>query len=101
MLWWSWYYTHTYQSWNGYLSQVTKKINRRTVPFVQAMEDVRYLAVQERNYMILKAVCDSEAPELFDTLRARYQQEDFFVSYYRATTGKANGDGRPSGSRFF
>lgn len=65
------------------------------------MEDVRYLAVQERNYMILKAVCDSEAPELFDTLRARYQQEDFFVSYYRATTGKANGDGRPSGSRFF
>ena len=45
---------------------------RRTLPFVQAMEDVRYVAVQERNFMILKAICDFEDPALFDLYRNRY-----------------------------
>ena len=43
---------------------------------MQAMEDIKFLAIQERNFMILKAVCDSENPELFDLYRSRYNQED-------------------------
>ena len=41
------------------------------------MEDVRFVAIQERNYMILKAVCDISNPQYFDLLRNRYNQEDF------------------------
>ena len=52
------------------------KVNRRTVPFVQAMEDVKYVALQERNSMILKSICDNENPELFNLFRNRYNQED-------------------------
>ena len=41
------------------------------------MEDVRYVAIQERNYMMLKAICDSECPENFEIYRKQYNQEDF------------------------
>jgi hypothetical protein len=41
------------------------------------MEDIRFVAIQERNFMILKAICDFEDPRLFDLFRARYTQEDF------------------------
>ena len=40
---------------------------------VQAMEDVRFCAIQERNYMLLKAVCDSDGPEMFEAYRQRYR----------------------------
>ena len=51
---------------------MTRKVNRRTLPFVQAMEDVRFCAIQERNYMILKAICDVSDPRMFDLFRSRY-----------------------------
>ena len=56
---------------------MNRKINRKVLPFIQAMEDVRYVAVQERNYMILKAICDREDPRYFELMRPRYNQEDF------------------------
>ena len=64
------------------------------------MEDVRFCAVQERNYMILKAVCDYAEPDAWDTLRSRYNQEDHFLSYYRGTTMRNHYDGRFGSSRF-
>eukprot|EP00352_Strombidinopsis_acuminata_P008421 CAMPEP_0176361332 /NCGR_PEP_ID=MMETSP0126-20121128/17674_1 /TAXON_ID=141414 ORGANISM="Strombidinopsis acuminatum, Strain SPMC142" /NCGR_SAMPLE_ID=MMETSP0126 /ASSEMBLY_ACC=CAM_ASM_000229 /LENGTH=89 /DNA_ID=CAMNT_0017716847 /DNA_START=323 /DNA_END=592 /DNA_ORIENTATION=- len=65
------------------------------------MEDVRFCAIQERNYMILKAVCDYVDPECFEHYRARYHQEDHFVSYYRGTTMRNHYDGRYGGGRFW
>ena len=64
------------------------------------MEDVRYLAVQERNYMVLKAVCDYSDPRSFEFFRSRYNQEDYFVSYYRGTTMRNHYDGRYGTGRF-
>jgi len=65
------------------------------------MEDIRFVAIQERNYMILKAICDREDPRLFDLFRSRYNQEDMFVSYYTGTTMKNFYDGKVGRSRFF
>ena len=53
----------------------TAQIFSRIIPFVQAMEDVRLCAIQEKNYLILQSICVS-APELFEELRRRYNQED-------------------------
>ena len=64
------------------------------------MEDVRFIAIQERNYMILKAICDRTDPRYFDLFRSRYNQEDLFVSYYIGTTMRNYYDGRMGRSRF-
>ena len=50
----------------------TRKMFRRVVPFVQAMEDVRFVALQERNYMILKAISDAKDPRYMQEFRSRY-----------------------------
>ena len=98
---WSAYYLYHKHALAMHLQEESRKAYRRTVPFVQAMEDVRFCAVQERNYMILKAVCDYVEPGSFDVLRSRYHQEDFFLSYYRGTTMRNHYDGRYGGSRFW
>ena len=51
--------------------------------------------------MILKAICDFEDPALFELFRSRYNQEDFYVSYYRGSTMKNFYDGRIGAGRFF
>ena len=40
------------------------------------MEDIRFVAIQEKNYMIIKAICDIEDPSMFEVVRTRYNQED-------------------------
>ena len=97
---WAGYYLYHKHNLALHLQEETKKAYRRTLPFIQAMEDVRYLAVQERNYMILKAVCDYSDPRAFEFFRSRYNQEDHFVSYYRGTTMRNHYDGRYGSSRF-
>ena len=44
--------------------------------------------------MILKAICDRADPRMFDLFRARYNQEDLFVSYYQGSTMKNYYDGK-------
>ena len=79
----------------------TKKAYRRTIPFVQAMEDVRFVALQERNYMILKAICDYKDPRWFEFLRTRYNQEDVFSTAVRGSLGRTGYDGRFGSARYF
>ena len=83
-----------------HLQEETKRAYRRTLPFVQAMEDVRFCALQERNYMILKAVCDYTDPRSFELFRSRYNQEDHFLSYYRGSTMRNHYDGRYGSGRY-
>ena len=64
------------------------------------MEDVKYLAILRRNYMIMKAVCDQSNPEMFELFRSRYNQEDFFLSYTRGVTMKNYYDGRYGSERY-
>lgn len=42
------------------------------------MEDVRYVALHQRNYMILKGICDYHDPRYFEFMRKRYHAEDIF-----------------------
>ena len=95
------YHVYRKHSISVHLQEKTRKAYRRTLPFVQAMEDVRYCAIQERNYMILRALCDVSAPEKFELMRSRYNQEDHFLSYYRGSTAKNFYDGRYGTSRMF
>ena len=101
MMFWSGYYIYHRQALNQHLQEQTRKAYRRTLPFVQAMEDVRFCALQERNYMILRAVCDYSDPRMFALFRSRYNQEDHFVSYYHGTSMKSHYDGRFGSGRFW
>ena len=69
---WAGYYLYHKSALAMHLQEETKRAYRRTLPFVQAMEDVRFCALQERNYMILKAVCDYTDPRSFELFRSRY-----------------------------
>ena len=69
---WVGYYLYHRHSLSTHLQERTRKAFRRTVPFIQAMEDIKYIALQERNYMILKAICDYKDPKMFEFLRKRY-----------------------------
>ena len=72
MQFWAGYYLYHKNALAMHLQEETKRAYRRTLPFVQAMEDIRYVAVTERNYMILKSVCDYSDPRAFEFLRSRY-----------------------------
>ena len=101
MAFWGTYYLRAKMGFQQFNAEVTKRALRKTVPFVQAMEDIRFTAIQERNYMILKAICDVENPDLFEVYRQRYNQEDFFLSYIRGSTAKNYYDGRYGTSRWW
>lgn len=62
-----------------YILEKDKEMNEYLLPFVQAMEDIRFTADEQRNYMIHKAVADQYSPALFDHMRKRYYQDDIFV----------------------
>ena len=53
-----------------------KQMFRLVVPFVQAMEDLRFTALEQKNYMVTKAMCDMKNPSYFENVRWRYHQED-------------------------
>lgn len=67
-----------------YLAEVEKDMHRKIVPFVSAMEDLRFTAIEQRNYMINKAIADQYSPALFEHLRKRFYQEDVFIQTPRA-----------------
>lgn len=62
-----------------FLYEKDKEMYEYLVPFIQAMEDVRFTANEQRSYMINKAVADQYSPALFDHMRKRFYQEDVFV----------------------
>ena len=40
------------------------------------MEDVKFTALEQRNFMIIKSLADSINPYMWDNIRWRYHQED-------------------------
>lgn len=52
------------------------KTMRYILPFVQAMEDVRFTAVDMQNYMVAKSIADSKAPYYWDNIRKKYNMDD-------------------------
>jgi hypothetical protein len=46
------------------------------MPFVQAMENLRYTALDQKNYMVVKAIADNQGPNVFENIRWRFHQED-------------------------
>ena len=46
------------------------------MPFVQAMENIRYTSLEQKNYMIQKSIADVTHPAYFENLRWRFHQED-------------------------
>ena len=65
------------------------------------MEDVRHCALQERNYMLAKAISDVDDPRMFENIRNRYNQEDIYVSYLRGAQQKYHYDGNFNNTRFW
>jgi hypothetical protein len=70
-----------------YFYEMEKDMHLKVAPFIQAMENLRYTAVEQRNYMIQKAVCDQYSPALFELMRKRYHNDDIFVQPYLPVWG--------------
>jgi hypothetical protein len=62
-----------------FLREEENKLFRQIMPFVQAMEDVRFTAMDQKNYMVLKAMVDTLQPGNFENIRHRFNQEDIYV----------------------
>ena len=98
---WCGFYIYHRHSNTVHLQGKTRKCFRRVVPFVQAMEDVRFVALHERNYMILKAICDYTDPKVFEFFRARYNQNDFYQDHVRGASARHGYDGRFGNGRYW
>jgi hypothetical protein len=48
----------------------------KLLPFNQSLEIVRFVALEQRNYLIIKSLADSIHENMFDNIRWRYHQED-------------------------
>ena len=59
-----------------FVKEQERNIFRLILPFVQAMEDLRFTAIEQKNYMITKAVSDTIHPGVFEHVRWRFHQED-------------------------
>ncbi len=68
-----------------FVREEERKLFKLILPFVQAMEDIRFTALDQKNYMVLKAVSDAVQPGHFDNVRWRYHQEDVYVPECRYT----------------
>ena len=65
------------------------------------MEDIRYVALEQRNYMILKAICDAKDPRHFEFMRKRWNQDDMFMKIVKGSTLRMGYDGRFGQSRYW
>lgn len=65
----------------AFVRQQEVKMFRTVLPFVQAMEDVRLTANDQKNYMLIKAISDLRDPRFFENVRWRFHQEDIFVPH--------------------
>lgn len=52
---------------------------KQILPFVKAMDEIRHTAVEQRSYMLNKAIADRYSPNLFEHIRKRFYQEDILV----------------------
>lgn len=59
-----------------FVREEERKLYRHILPFVQAMEDVRFTALEQKTYMVNKAISDATQPGHFENIRWRYHQED-------------------------
>ena len=65
------------------------------------MEDVKYVALEQRNYMILKAICDYNGDaQTFEFLRTRYNQNDQFNYHVKGYSLRTGIDGRFGTARY-
>lgn len=67
---------------NNFDNEIEKREVSKIAPFVQAMEDLRFTANEQRQYMINKAIADKYSPGLFKHLRQRYYCEDIFYDEF-------------------
>ena len=59
-----------------FVREEERKLFRLILPFVQALEDIRFSAIDQKNYMVIKAMSDATQPGQFENIRWRYHQED-------------------------
>jgi hypothetical protein len=65
-----------------YVRDQERKLFRVILPFVQAMEDLRYTALEMKNYMVIKSISDALNPSYFEHIRWRFHQEDILYIFY-------------------
>jgi hypothetical protein len=49
---------------------------RLILPFNQALEDLRYTAIEQKNYMVIKLLADNIDPSVFENIIKRYNADD-------------------------
>jgi len=89
-------YDRTLKKDRDYESDREKKIFSKIAPFVQAMEDLRYTADEQRNLMINKAIADKYSPALFKHINKRFYQDDLFINEVIYQWRNTGAGGRPN-----
>lgn len=56
----------------------TKKQQRKAAPFLQAMEDIRYLAMEDRSHILIDELFSKESDEFRANLKSPYFQKDIW-----------------------
>lgn len=69
-----------------FLREEEKKLMSAIIPFNQAMEDLRFTALEQKQYMINKSMADQYSPGFFEKIRQRFNQEDIYVDLLRKST---------------
>ena len=46
------------------------------LPFTQALEDLRYTAMEQKNYMVTKLLADNIDPRVMENVIKRYHADD-------------------------
>jgi hypothetical protein len=62
-----------------FVRQQERKMFQMVLPFVQAMEDLRATALDQKHYMLIKSISDLRDPRFFEHVRWRYHQEDIYA----------------------
>lgn len=61
---------------NRYVREEERALLRMILPFNQAMEDLRYTAIEQKNYMVVKLLADNIHPTVFENVIRRYNADD-------------------------
>lgn len=55
-----------------------RKLQRRAAPFLQAMDDIRYCALHERNKILIHELFEDKGTSYIENITRRFNSEDLW-----------------------
>ena len=55
-----------------------KKLQRKATPFLQAMDDIRYCAIHERNKILIGELFENKGKDYIERITKRFNSDDLW-----------------------